>query len=212
MRPDTPGQTLCRTVLRQLAGVGTNPTEGCGRFRGLEKSSKTVGRRRCDGGKRSGLRNTSGQPSVCTRQQGCGRAYGRDSRRAACGNTSWASAQSAFQNLGGEQSPWKESVRNTCNTAFLTTDSQTEQSLEVEGHRNELTGNGKGRDEGRNNKEAMVAEMRNGCQGGDFFEGCELRCEEARPTGSLGRGLRTRTWRGSGDDKTQRTLSGTGMQ
>jgi len=69
---------------------------------------------------------------------------------------------------------------------ILTTDSQTEQSLEVEGHRCKRVGNGTYADGGRNNKGATVAEMRNGCQGGDFFEGCELRCVEARQTGSPG--------------------------
>lgn len=94
-------------------------------------------------------------------------------------------------------------------TVSGTTDPGAEQSLEGEGRSARRVS--ARFIERRNAKKATVAETRNGCNRGDFFEGCERRIGNARL-------WTTQDWP-SGSDlgahvgaETMRTLSGTGMQ
>ena len=113
-----------------------------------------------------------------------------------------------FKALKGNQAHGRRGCRPP-ETADGTTDPGAEQRPEGEGRSARRVS---ARFTGRHNaKRATAAVTRNGCDRGDFFEGCERRVGDARhrttqdwPTGS-DRGART-------EAETTRTLSGTGMQ
>jgi len=83
-----------------------------------------------------------------------------------------------LQGPGGEPSPWKERVLGCWKQRLGTTDPVAEQRLEGEGRSARRVS--ARLIERRNTKKATVAETRNGCNRGDFFEGCERRIGNAR--------------------------------